>query len=118
LNDTEKLDYDVSRGGWVGDYPDPFTFLETFASWNENNRTGWVNEKYDALLDESMRTVDPAERIEVLKDAEAILLEDMPLIPIYFYTRVYLIAPSVRNWYPTFADHHPYKHVYLDANAK
>jgi oligopeptide transport system substrate-binding protein len=118
LDNEHDLNYDVSRAGWVGDYPDPFTFLSTFASWNENNRTGWVNKNYDALLDESMRTVDPAKRIEVLKDAEAILLEDMPMIPIYFYTRVYLIAPSVKNWNATFADHHPYKYVYLDAGAK
>jgi len=118
LNSEHNLDYDLSRSGWTGDYPDPMTFLDTFASWSENNRTGWVNEKYDALLRESMRTVDPAKRIKVLQDAEAILLEDMPMFPLYFYTRVYLKAPSVKNWNPTFADHHPYKYVYLSPDAK
>jgi len=116
--DTEhKLDYDVSRGGWIADYPDPYTFLSTFASWSENNRTGWVNPRYDELLAESERTVDPAKRYQILGQAETVMMEDAPLIPIYHYTRVYNIQPSVKNWYPTFLDHHPYKFVYLDASA-
>lgn len=117
LDSEHDLNYDVSRGGWVGDYPDPFTFLETFAGWSENNRTGWVNEDYDSLLRKSMATVDTGERLKVLQDAEEILLEDMPMFPIYYYTRVYLKQPSVKNWHPTFADHHPYKHVDLEAPA-
>lgn len=115
LDSEHNLNYDVSRGGWTGDYPDPFTFLETFAGWSENNRTGWKNDEYDALLKKSMEIVDPAERIKVLQDAEAVLMEDMPMFPIYTYTRVYLKSPSVMNWNPTFADHHPYKHVDLEA---
>jgi oligopeptide transport system substrate-binding protein len=115
--DTEhKLDYDVSRGGWIGDYPDPFTFLSLFASWSENNRTGWKHEEYDRLLAESEQTVDQTKRYELLQRAEAILMEEMPMFPIYHYTRVYLIQPSVKGWYPTFMDHHPYKHVYLEAS--
>jgi oligopeptide transport system substrate-binding protein len=117
--DTEyKLDYDVSRGGWIADYPDPFTFLSTFASWSENNRTGWKNPKYDEDLAEAQRTVDPQKRYQLLGQAETLLLEDSPMIPIYHYTRVFLIRPSVRNWFPTFLDHHPYKYVYLDASVK
>ncbi len=117
--DTEhKLDYDVSRGGWTGDYPDPYTFLSTFASWSENNRTGWKNAEYDRLLAESEQTADPARRIGILQQAEAVLLQDMPMFPIYHYTRVYLIQPSVKGWHPTFLDHHPYKYVYLEAPAK
>lgn len=117
--DTEhSMDYDVSRGGWIGDYPDPYTFLGTFASWSDNNRTGWKNEDYDRLLTESEQTVDPARRYALLQEAERLLLEDAPLIPIYIYTRVYLIQPSVKGWHPTYLDHHPYKHVYLEPETK
>jgi len=116
--DTEhKLDYDVSRGGWIGDYPDPYTFLSTFASWSENNRTGWKNDRYDALLAGAERTSDPAKRYQLLGEAETVLMREMPLIPVFHYTRPYLLQPSVKNWYPTFLDHHPYKYVYLDATA-
>ena len=45
-------------------------------------------------------------------------MEEMPMFPIYTYTRVYLKQPSVKNWNSTFADHHPYKHVYLEAAAE
>ncbi len=117
--DTEhKLDYDVSRGGWIADYPDPYTFLSTFASWSENNRTGWKNPRYDDLLAEAERTVDMKKRYDLFGQAETLMMEDVPLIPIYHYTRVYLIQPSVKGWHPTFLDHHPYKHVYLEAPAK
>ena len=46
--------------------------------------------------------------------AEAIFLDEMPIIPIYHYTRVFLIQPSVRGWNPTILDHHPYQHVWLE----
>lgn len=116
--DTEhKLDYQVSRAGWIGDYPDPYTFLSLFASWSENNRTGWKHEGYDQLLAESERLADRAQRYEKLRRAEAILLEELPMFPVYHYTRVFLLHPAVKNWHPTFLDHHPYKHVYLEATA-
>jgi len=112
--DTEKrLDYDVSRAGWIGDYPDPSTFLETFLSDSGNNRTGWANPEYDRLLREAARLGDQKTRYELFQKAEAIFLDELPIIPIYHYTRVYLMQPSVRGWNPTILDHHPYPYVWL-----
>ncbi len=112
--DTEKrLDYDVSRAGWIGDYPDPSTFLETFLSDSGNNRTGWTNKEYDRLLKEAARLGDRNVRYELFQKAEAIFLDELPVIPNYHYTRVYLLQPSVRGWHPTILDHHPYQHVWL-----
>ena len=114
--DTEKrLDYEVSRAGWIGDYPDPSTFLETFLSESGNNRTGWKNAEYDRLLKEAARLGDQKTRYELFQKAEAIFLDELPIIPIYHYTRVYLIQPSVRGWSPTILDHHPYQNVWLAA---
>ena len=114
--DTEKrLDYEVSRAGWIGDYPDPSTFLETFLSDSGNNRTGWKNAEYDRLLKEAARLGDQKTRYELFQKAEAIFLDELPIIPIYHYTRVYLIQPSVRGWHPTILDHHPWQHVWLAA---
>ncbi|HAV62932.1 MAG TPA: peptide ABC transporter substrate-binding protein [Verrucomicrobiales bacterium] len=118
LESEHKLDYETSRGGWIGDYPDPYTFLSTFASWSENNRTGWVNPAFDELLARSEATVDPDQRYQLLQQAEAILIHDAPIIPIYQYTRVFLKHPAVKNWHPTFLDHHPYKYVYLEAETE
>lgn len=118
LDSQHRIDYDVCRGGWIADYPDPYSFLSTFASWSENNDTGWKNPGYDALLDQAEHTVDVKKRYDLLGQAEAILMTESPMIPIYFYTRIYLIRPSVKGWYPTILDHHPYKFVYLDASAE
>ncbi len=107
--------YVVSRAGWTGDYPDPNTFHSTFLSYDGNNRTGWKNAEYDRLVEEAACMVDEKARYENFQKAEAILMDELPLMPIYFYTRVYLLHPSVKNWHPTFLDHHPFKHVYLEA---
>jgi len=117
LDSQSHTNYMVSRAGWIGDYPDPRTFLDTFLSYSGNNRTGWANSEYDRLVNEAACISDEATRQETLQKAEAILLDELPLIPIYYYTRVYLLQPSVKNWYPNNLDHHPYKYVYLDPTA-
>jgi oligopeptide transport system substrate-binding protein len=110
--------YDVSRAGWIGDYDDPSTFLETFTTDSGNNRTGWSNPKYDALIKAAGRESDLKKRLEIFQQAEAILVEELPILPIYFYTRPFLIHPSVRGWNPNILDHHPYKHVWLEEPKK
>jgi oligopeptide transport system substrate-binding protein len=117
LDSQSQTKYMVSRSGWIGDYPDPNTFLSTFLSYDGNNRTGWASEEFDRLLHEAACTLDEAQRFELLQRAEEVLMDELPLIPLYYYKRIYLIHPAVKNWHPTFLDHHPYKHVYLEAPA-
>lgn len=82
-----KLDYQVSRAGWIGDYIDPNTFLDMFTSWNGQNDTGWKSDQYDALIIKASEEIDPQVRMGYLHEAEALLMEDMPIMPIYYYTR-------------------------------
>lgn len=82
-----KLDYEVSRAGWIGDYIDPNTFLDMFTSWNGQNDTGWKSDQYDALIIKASEEIDPQVRMGYLHEAEALLMEDMPIMPIYYYTR-------------------------------
>src|SRR5690606_35830157 len=110
---VQDVKYDVSRAGWIGDYVDPQTFLGMWVTGDSNNNTGWSNADYDRLLRESSRLSDPAARFAKLAEAEAILLDEMPVLPIYWYTRVYLLHPDVRNWHPLLLDNHPYKHIDL-----
>jgi oligopeptide transport system substrate-binding protein len=112
-----QKNYQVARDGWTGDYPDPNTFLETFLSGAGNNNTGWANAAYDRLVREAGRAGDPARRFELFQQAEAILLDEVPIIPLYFYTRPYLLHPAVRGWWPNLLDEHPYKYVWLEAGA-
>ena len=108
-------DYQILRWSWTADYEDPANFLDLWTSESGNNYTGWSNPDYDALLVEAARTVDEAARNVLYGKAEAILLAESPVIPIYFYTHVYLRRPSLKGWYPTLLDHHPYKALYLES---
>lgn len=79
-----KLDYNVSRSTWIGDYNDPDTFLGLFRSFDGNNRTGWKNAHYDKLLEEADNQPDMARRTQLLKEAETVLVRDeVPIVPIY-----------------------------------
>ncbi len=115
LDSVKRLEYQIARAAWIGDYNDPNTFLDMWVTDGGNNRTGWSNAEYDRLIDLAGRTADPVRRFEYFQQAEAILLDELPIIPIYFYVRSVLMQPSVRNWNPTILDHHPYAHVYLEA---
>ncbi len=110
--------YGVARAGWIGDYVDPQTFLGMWIKDDSNNNTGWANADYDRLLRESSRLSDPAARFAKLAEAESILLDEMPVLPLYWYTRVYLLHPDVQNWHPLLLDNHPYKHIDLVPVAK
>jgi oligopeptide transport system substrate-binding protein len=85
LNTCRSLEYDVSRGGWIGDYLDPSTFLDIFQPRTGNNRTGWDHPPYTELIRRAAAEVDAAARLDLLRQAEAILMEELPIIPIYFY---------------------------------
>ncbi len=113
INSEHQLDYTVSRAGWIGDYNDPYTFLGIMQTGNGNNDTGWSNAEYDRLLAESFQTADPAARTAILQRAEAVLLGDVPLVPLFFYTRFKLQQPSVKNKRSNLLDHPAWKHVYL-----
>jgi oligopeptide transport system substrate-binding protein len=113
LNARSAGNYQVLRSGWIGDYNDPMSFLAIWRSDSGNNYTHWANAAYDRLLYEATRTPDAAARLQILQRAEELLLSESPLIPLYHYTHVFLIQPSVQGWHPTLLDHHPYKHVRL-----
>ncbi len=113
LSRTNTLDYDISRAGWIGDYPDPNTFLGMMLSGGGNNRTGWSNPEYDALIARAATLANQEERYAAFQEAERILDREAPLLPIYTYTRVTLRRPVVKNWFPNVLDHHPYKYVFL-----
>ncbi|OIR18672.1 periplasmic oligopeptide-binding protein precursor [mine drainage metagenome] len=105
--------FQILRSSWTGDYDDPQDFLEIWESASGNNFTGWHDPAYDALVDRAAATQDNRARFALLRQAEARLLKAAPIIPIYFYTHVYLVDPSVQGWYPNLLDHHPYKYVWL-----
>ena len=114
LNDERQLNYDISYAHWIGDYVDPSTFLELFTSDGGNNSTGWANAGYDRLVKAAGAEQDPHDRYELYQQAEALLLEEAPIVPLFFGTRVFLCHPAVKNWQPALLGIHQYKDVCLE----
>ncbi|CAI8285815.1 MAG: Periplasmic oligopeptide-binding protein [Porticoccaceae bacterium UBA1117] len=116
LDSESAGQYEISRAGWIGDYVDPNNFLDLFLCGGGNNRTGWCNEEYDRLiLDVAPSMSSHSERLEVFQQAEKILLDDMPIIPIYTYTTVQLVDSSVKNFDANIMNAASYKDLYLQA---
>ena len=114
LDSQRQLNYQICRAGWTGDYVDPNTFLDMWLTGGGQNETGWGNKEYDRLITEAGRTADAAARLELFQKAEAILMDEMPILPIYFYTRAHLISPKLKGWNPTLLDLHPYEHLSIE----
>jgi oligopeptide transport system substrate-binding protein len=114
---THSQDYDVARMGWSGDYNDPNSFLDMWITGGGNNRTGWSNPAYDTLISQASECLDQEKRFALFQKAENILLEQLPIIPIYFNTNDFLADPSVKGWYPNILNYHPYSFVYLEKQS-
>ena len=85
---------------------------------NGNNNTGWASEPFLAKLEESYELPDPAARYKLLGEAETILLEDMPVTPVAWWGKNYLLSPDVQGWDPLLLDNHPYTRVRLVPHDK
>lgn len=94
----EMGDYDVARGGWLTDFMDPAGLLAIFTSGNAYNDPGYENAAYDTLMADAQSTTDPIVHFTKLYEAEAILMEDLPILPIYYYADIYLIRSTVTGW--------------------
>jgi oligopeptide transport system substrate-binding protein len=112
-----RLDYDLARASWIGDYNDPNTFLDLFRGNNGNNETGWKNDRYDSLVRQANQQTDPAARAALFQQAETILVrEELPIVPIYFYAGFTYFDPRrVQGIYPNIIDIHPPNCIYKAA---
>ena len=92
-------DYEVGDGGWIGDYDDAYNFL-LLANSNAGplNYSGWANAEYDALVAQANQTIDAAARGQLLAEAEQILLDEMPYVPIVYLVNKALVNPNVTGW--------------------
>lgn len=92
-------DFDISRAGWVGDYSDPMTMMDLFVTGGSFNDSGYSNPKYDELIKTAIQSPDQKVRMDSMKEAEKILMEDMPIVPLYFYTQPYFVNENVKGIY-------------------
>jgi len=106
----DKAKWDIVRYGWVGDYNDAFTYAEIMHSTHGQNDSGFANAEYDSLLAQSMMEPDLEKRADILNQSEKIMLNEYPIIPIYFYVNKRLVKPYMTNYRLNIMDHNYTRH--------
>lgn len=107
LDKVSKEDYQIARAGWIADYPDPNTFLDMWITGGPQNNTGWSNPDYDRLIEDAGKESDPTKRFEMLRRAEQYLIDEMPVIPFYFYVSPNMVKTNILGFGATAEDRHP-----------
>jgi oligopeptide transport system substrate-binding protein len=120
LSSYSHLDYEMARSSWIGDYADANTFLDCFISDNGNNRTGWKNAQYDALINAANAQPDMKKRGQIFQQAETLLVRDeMPIIPIFYYIGLnYFDTNKIQGFYQNILDDHPLQTIHKVKTVK
>lgn len=114
LTKRQKRDYEISWGGWYGDYLDPKTFLDLFTTTHRQNHAGWSHPAYDALVRKAQGEQDSKLRMKYFQEAESILLREAAIIPVLVKAKTYLIQPYVKEYFPNLLDIHILRDVWSE----
>ena len=116
--DTLRVgDYMVSRSGWIGDYADPNTFLDMFVTDGPNNQTKWSSAFYDEGIEKAKYESDPLKRMAIFKEMEQTLMDEQPIIPIYFYVSLNMVNTRVNGFTANLQDVHPLHLLSIDSEG-
>lgn len=116
---TRKQEYQTARMGWIGTAAEPESeFLRNWRCSSPQNRPAWCNPQFEALLDEAAAMTDRKARLAKVAEAERVLIEDAPIIPLYVYTQKHLQKPYVRDLHINFIDQPPLWRAWLDPDWK
>ena len=110
----QKGDFDLARAGWIADFKDPVTFLNLGHTGDGNNYADYSNKDYDALLDKASVEPDPAKRMALLADAEAIYMKDIGILPLLYYGNHNVVSPKLHGFVDNVMDKHPSRFVSKD----
>ncbi len=97
--DYRARNYDVADAGWVADYNDPDNFL--FLGKSDTgpiNYADYKNPEFDRLMTEANNLQDLDERAKLMAQAEALMMDELPLVPIYYGVNRNLVGTHVKNW--------------------
>jgi oligopeptide transport system substrate-binding protein len=106
-------DYGLARGGWIGAFNDALSFSEILVTNDANNQGAWSSPRYDRLVTAAATEVDPVKRGQLYSEAQRVIIEEMPVLLLYYSVRNYAISPRVEGWWPSVLDRHPWKWIRL-----
>lgn len=118
LNSRQNGEYELARHGWIGDYYDPMTFLDMWVTDGGNNDAGFSSEEYDKLINGAKVETDATKRMDMLREAEDILMDEMPVIPLYYYTQAKGINENVEGVTVSPLGKINFKNAYLEESAE
>lgn len=104
----------VFRGGWIADYADPASFLDLFMSESSLNNTFYSDQTYDGLLT-TAAALTGDERLARLRQAEFRLMQDMAVIPLYYYVSRHLVRPGLTGFVDNIRDIHLSRYLEFDS---
>ena len=112
-NREQKVITQVFRGGWIGDFNDPYSFLSLFQTENGLNDYGFSNLTVDTLLEEISQERIPGRRRRMMQETERLILAENPIIPVYTYVTRRLVDTHVQGWQDNVMDHHYSRDMFL-----
>lgn len=111
----KRKDYIVASSTWIGDFADPYTFLQMWRRDSNLNDAGYNDEDYETLMEKSM-TEEGAERWATLAEAEKLLLDRGTVLPVFYTPAINIISTSeIGGWYKNVLDIHPFKYLQFKA---
>lgn len=117
LSSRTQKQFQMVRSGWIGDFNDASNFLDLFRSdVGTMNPSSWKNADYDKLMQQAEKETNSKKRVGLMQQAEKILLAEMPLIPIYYYTTQHLVKPAIKGWKDNVMDVHPTRFLDVSGN--
>ena len=98
LDELAHGQFQIARMGGVANFQDPLTFLDQFRyQSSRTNFSGWTNHQFSSLLTEAEQTTHPVKRENLLREAEALFIDELPIAPIYYYTGTYIKKEYVKG---------------------
>lgn len=116
LKNVRDKNFQVVRFGWIADYDHPQTWMDTFMAKSPNNRTGWSSAPFEALIEKARKTSDPEASMKLYREAEKILADEVPKMPIYFYSKTTLMKPYVKGFTFNRRNEHMIQWLWIDDN--
>ena len=110
----ESGNYQMARTSWTGDYNDPLTMLQIMTSYSDINYGGFSNARYDSLIEFAATATNAQKRMEALKEAEAILFDEVPIIPFIYRTDFLIVNPKLKNYIDEPLGRYKFNYAYLE----